>query len=61
MLGQKVIENKTKEEFKVSVTFDKNGRTFQEVVESILFKRINENWKIFLNFLLRNYCDIYQA
>ena len=43
MLGQKDEENKTKEEFKVSVTFDKNGRTFQEVVESILFKKINEN------------------
>lgn len=61
MLGQKDEENKTKEEFKVSVTFDKNGRTFQEVVESILFKKINENWKIFLNFVLGNYCDIYQA
>lgn len=43
MLGQKGIENKTKEEFKISITFDKNGRTFQEVVESILLKKINEN------------------
>lgn len=40
-LKQKEQENKIKEEFNILVTFDKNGRTFQEVVESILFKQIN--------------------
>lgn len=41
-LGQKELLNKSKDEIIVSVTFDKNGRTFQEVVESILFKKFSE-------------------
>lgn len=37
-------EKKVKEqEFKIYVTYDKNGKSFQEIAENILLRKINEN------------------
>lgn len=42
------LETKSKKEeknheFKIYVTYDKNGKSFQEVAENILLRKINED------------------
>lgn len=42
-LEAKPEDKKKKEEFKIKVTFERNGKSFQEIAESILLRKINEN------------------
>ncbi len=42
-MEQKLEVKDKKEEFKIFVTYDKNGKSFQEVAENILLRKINEN------------------
>lgn len=43
LLEQKLEVKDKKEEFKIFVNYDKNGKSFQEVAENILLRKINEN------------------